>query len=197
MGFIATIRESFRSLVSPTEILEAESGLDPLATPSLVKSAPVPEPVGAIHESPSGAIRELPLRPDTSVVGATGTPIFYGFVRDLGEYNPRLKGREGFRVYEQMRRSDADVAAALAACKLPIRAADWQVVTAEESVRQPTDRSQESEGSKTSSTGAGRVTQAKAKEVAEFVRENLFGGLESPTLSGHWVTQSFESVIEN
>ena len=41
------------------------------------------------------------------------------------------------------------------------------------------------------------MTQAKAKEVAEFVRENLFGGLESPTLSGHWVTQSFESVIEN
>ena len=111
--------------------------------------------------------------------------------------HPRLEGREGFRIYEQMRRSDADVAAALAACKLPIRAADWQVVPAEESVRQPTDRSQESEGSKTSSTGAGRVTQAKAKEVAEFVRENLFGGLESPTLSGHWMTQSFESVIEN
>src|SRR6266705_2203009 len=123
MGLIATIRESFRSLVSPAEIVEAESGLDPLATPSLVKSAPVPEPVGAIHESP--------LRPATSVVGATGTPIFYGFVRDLGEYNPRLEGREGFRVYEQMRRSDADVAAALAACKLPIRAADWQVVAAE------------------------------------------------------------------
>ena len=193
MGFIATIRESFRSLVSPTEILEAESGLDPLATPSLVKSAPVPEPVGAIHESPSGAIRELPLRPDTSVVGATGTPIFYGFVRDLGEYNPRLEGREGFRVYEQMRRSDADVAAALAACKLPIRAADWQVVAAE--VGDHPDAA--TSGRRISSTGEGKNTQAKAKEVAEFVRENLFGGLESPTLSGHWMTQSFESVIEN
>ena len=177
MGLIATIRESFRSLVSPAEIVEAESGLDPLATPSLVKSAPVSEPVGAIHESPSGAIRELPLRPDTSVVGATGTPIFY----------------EGFRVYEQMRRSDADVAAALAACKLPIRAADWQVVAAE--VGDHPDAA--TSGRRISSTGEGKNTQAKAKEVAEFVRENLFGGLESPTLSGHWMTQSFESVIEN
>src|SRR5437879_5937669 len=159
MGFIATIRESFRSLVSPTGIMEGEYGLDPLATPALAPSAPVPEAqVPGAGGQVSGPDTRRP-KPDTSLVGASGTPIFYGFVRDLGEYNPRLEGREGFRIYEQMRRSDADVAAALAACKLPIRAADWQVVPAEESVRQPTDRSQESEGSKTSSTGAGRVTQ--------------------------------------
>lgn len=166
MGVTGTIRNWLKSGTAP----QAELGLDPLATPSLVSSAPVPEP--EIENRPS----KIENRPGTSVVGAPGTPIFYGFVRDLGEYNAKLEGRDAFRIYEQMRRSDADVAAALAACKLPIRAADWQLVP----------------GVNSNDPG-----YARAVEVADFVRENLFGGLESPTLSGHWVTQTFESVIEN
>jgi hypothetical protein len=165
MALTQTIRGWFKSGTR----LEAELGLDPLATPSLVSNAPVPEPQGPIPSPQS-------LVPNTSVVGASGTPIFYGFVRDLGEYNAKLQGRDAFRIYEQMRRSDADVAAALAACKLPIRAADWQLVPG---------------------ANANDPGYARAAEVADFVRENLFGGLESPTLSGHWVTETFESVIEN
>ena len=57
-----------------------------------------------------------------------GTANFAGFIRDLGEYNPILEGRSAFLIYEKMRRSDADVKAALLACKLPIRAADYQIV---------------------------------------------------------------------
>jgi hypothetical protein len=41
--------------------------------------------------------------PETVPVGLPGTPIFHGFMRDFGEYNPQLEG--------------------LTACELPIRAA--------------------------------------------------------------------------
>ena len=61
--------------------------------------------------------------PDLTTIGAAGTPVLSGFITDLQEYNPQMRGRTALAVYEQMRRSDADVAAALAACKLPIRSA--------------------------------------------------------------------------
>jgi hypothetical protein len=108
--------------------------------------------------------------------GAVGTANFAGFIRDLGEYNPILEGRSAFLVYEKMRRSDADVKAALMACKLPIRAADYQIVP----------------GVKENEPG-----YAQAKEIADFVEDNLLGGLESPTSTGCWVTQNFETVKEN
>lgn len=62
-------------------------------------------------------------------LGAAGTPIFGGFLRELGEYNPNFSGGPfaSFLLYEQMRRSDAMVAAVLSACKLPIRAAEWAI----------------------------------------------------------------------
>ncbi len=161
--------------VGVASTVEVPYGLDPVATPSLISNAPVPEPVARASGPHAGGTAALQA-PSTSVVGAPGTPIFYGFVRDLGEYNAKLEGRDAFRIYEQMRRSDADVAAALAACKLPIRAADWQLLPG---------------------ANANDPGYARAAEVADFVRENLFGGLESPTWSGHWVTQTFESVIEN
>jgi hypothetical protein len=75
-----------------------------------------------------------------------------------------------------MRRSDADVRAALLACKLPIRAAEFNIVP----------------GVKENEPG-----YALAKQIADEVRENLFGGLESPTSTGTWVTQNFETVKEN
>ena len=116
------------------------------------------------------------LAPDTFLRGAVGTANFAGFIRDLGEYNPILEGRSGFLIYEKMRRSDADVRAALLACKLPIRAADYQIVP----------------GLKENEPGF-----ELAKKIAAEVRENLLGGLESPTSTGCWVTQNFETVKEN
>lgn len=48
-----------------------------------------------------------------------------------------------------------------------------------------------------SSNGAGSNTQAKANEIAEFVRENLFGGLEFRTSTGGWATQNWDDVVRN
>lgn len=66
-------------------------------------------------------------RVELAELGATGTPIFGGFLREQGEYNPELTGLSGYRIYEQMRRGDAQVKATLAAVKLPIRGATWAV----------------------------------------------------------------------
>lgn len=165
MAFIDTIRNFFAVGQTPDPDVN-EYGVTLLPSPSIT-TAPVPEPPGPERGVPP---------PKTVALGASGTPIFGGFVRDLGEYNPKLEGRNAFPTYEKMRRSDADVAAALLACKLPIRAAECQIVP----------------GLEESDPG-----YALAKEIAEFVRGNLFGGLESPTENGLPVTQSFESVLEN
>jgi hypothetical protein len=167
-------------------------GLNPAAMPA---GDAVPEPqlsgdreIGRSDEKPgqaAGAHRITPSpdhpmaangKPETSLRGAVGTANFAGFIRDLGEYNPTLEGRSAFLVYEKMRRSDADVKAALLACKLPIRAAECQIIP----------------GLKANEPG-----YELAKQIADQVRDNLFGGLESPTNTGCWVTQNFEAVKEN
>lgn len=103
--------------------------------------------------------------------GVSGTPITSGYLTDLGEYNPEMMGRNAIPIYEKMRRSDAQVRATLMACKLPVLAAKWEVIPGDDSER--------------------------AKEVAGFVRENLFGGLEFKTELGGWISQSWQSVISN
>jgi phage gp29-like protein len=70
--------------------------------------------------------------PDLAEYGASGTPIFGGFLREHGEYNPDLVGLRAISTYEQMRRSDAQVAATLMAIKLPIRSAVWEVTVDDE-----------------------------------------------------------------
>ena len=79
---------------------------------------------------PSAAATAQPAALDMAELGATGTSIFGGFLRDRGEYNPTFQGGpfSAYRTYEQMRRGDAQVAATLAAIKLPIRAAGWSIV---------------------------------------------------------------------
>lgn len=71
-------------------------------------------------------------QPDLAEYGSTGTPIFGGFLRDAGEYNPDLEGLSAFGIYEKMRRSDAQVAATLMGMKLPIRSAEWAIVEPED-----------------------------------------------------------------
>jgi len=114
--------------------------------------------------------------PSTLPIGVVGTSLFGGYVRDLGEYNAKLQPPGAFQIYEKMRRSDADVAAALLACKLPIRAAESQIVP----------------GVEDNDPGF-----AAAKEIAEFVEDNLLGGLEYISPAGIKVSQSFEKVVEN
>jgi hypothetical protein len=110
-------------------------------------------------------------RAETLPVGLTGTPIFHGFLEDFGEYNPQLEGLTAVRTYEQMRRSDAQVAATLLACELPIRAAHWDVLPAS--------------------------TNPLDQEIAQLVKENLFGGLEYVSPSGVKTTQCWDDVLRN
>lgn len=126
--------------------------------------------VAAMSSSPTAA-GTPPLQVETMPRGLPGTPIFHGFLRDFGEYNAQLEGLAAIRTYEKMRRSDAQVAATLLACELPIRAANWDVRPASDD---PLDR-----------------------EVAQFVRDNLFGGLEYVSPSGVKVSQCWDDVLRN
>jgi hypothetical protein len=108
---------------------------------------------------------------ETAPQGLPGTPIFSGFLQDFGEYNSALTGRAAINTYEMMRRSDAQVAATLLACELPIRTAHWHVQAASDS---NLDR-----------------------EIADFVRANLFGGLEYVSPGGVKTTQSWDDVLRN
>jgi len=134
--------------------------------------------------------------------GVSGTAITSGFLRDLGEYNGELVGLGAIRVYEKMRRGDAQVRATLAACKMPVQSAKWEVVPAENGSSQLETRNSGDEqvsgfDVRVSSTGAGRATASKAKEVAAFVKDNLFGGLEFRTSTGGWATQNWDEVVRN
>jgi hypothetical protein len=108
---------------------------------------------------------------ETLPVGLPGTPIFHGFLQDFGEYNPQLEGLTAIRTYEKMRRSDAQVAATLLACELPIRAANWDVLPASSD---PLDQ-----------------------EIAQYVKDNLFGGLEYVSPSGVKTSQCWDDVLRN
>lgn len=132
----------------------------------------------------------------SETLGVSGTPITSGFLLELGEYNPELMGRNAIPIYEKMRRSDAQVRATLAACKLPILSAKWEILP-NESLEDCGPDPESEAGSQVSSSGAGKATGAKAKEVAQFVRENLFGGLEFQGSTGGWVSQSWQSVVAN
>lgn len=92
--------------------------------------------LGAPADSAGGTLKRAPQgAPEIDgELGASGTPIFSGFLRELGEYNPQFAGGPFacFQLYEQMRRSDAQVRATLQACKLPIRGAEWTVVAPED-----------------------------------------------------------------
>jgi hypothetical protein len=58
--------------------------------------------------------------------GATGTENISGFLTNT-EYNPDLRGQAGLRIYDEMRRSDAQVHASLSMVMLPLRAATWKI----------------------------------------------------------------------
>lgn len=87
-------------------------------------------------------------KPTEEELGATGTVYSAGQIIQP-DYNADLVGEKALEVYDKMRRSDGTVAAMLAACSLPIRAATWGVRSASD--------------------------DAKDKEIAELVERSLFG----------------------
>lgn len=135
-------------------------------------SQPVPQP----DEAKSANRKAQPQTPDTALIGATGTAIISGFLEDMQEYNPQMVGRYAIPTFEEMRRSDADVASTLTACKLPILIAD--------KVLQP-------------GVPDNHPDYKFAQELAEFVEDNLFGGLEYENATGDKFSQSLDQVLEN
>ncbi len=91
-------------------------------------------------------------RPMRGEIGYTGNKIFSGLPMD--EYNPDLAFPESTAVYDQMRRSDGQVAAVLSAIKLPIRSSKWYVEPQEDA-----------------------KNKQLAKQVADFVEGNLLHGM--------------------
>ena len=150
----------------------------PLAPLRPVPMTPAPEPISVADYTERIRVGWVP------VMGLPGTPITSGFVRDLGEYNPKLEGINGIWTYQEMRRGDAQVAGTLRACKMPILSARWEMVPgdvrgASSVVRGP------------AATDNGQ----RAKEVCDFIRANLFNGLEWQDHRGSWHTQDWKEVV--
>jgi hypothetical protein len=171
------------------------SGL-PVAPTHAVPPTPPPEPISVAAYTERIRAGWVP------VMGLPGTPITSGFIRDLGEYNPKLEGLNGIWTYQEMRRGDGQVAGTLRACKMPILSAKWEIVPGDCSDEcQVTSDKQSGSSLVTrhsplvSSSGAGRATASKAKEVADFVRSNLFSGLEWQDWRGSWHTQNWKDVV--
>ncbi len=143
----------------------------PVASTRAIPPPPPPEPISVADYTERIRQGWVP------VMGVPGTPITAGFLRELGEYNPKLEGLNGIWTYQEMRRGDGQVAGTLRACKMPILSAQWQV-------KPPPDQE----------LRKGQTAE-KAKEVAHFVRENFFGGLEWQTHTGSWVTQNWKDVV--
>ncbi len=181
---------------NPQSLIPTPGGL-PVAPVHSVPITPPPEPISV------AAYTERIRQGWVPVMGLPGTPITSGFIRDLGEYNPKLEGINGIWTYQEMRRGDGQVAGTLRACKLPILSAHWQI--------KPTPDAEIGRGTgfqpvsghgqdgratnKVSSTGEGHQTRAKAKEVADFIQENLFSGLEWQDHRGSWHTQDWKDVV--
>jgi hypothetical protein len=169
----------------------------PVAPERGVPPPPPPEPISVADYTERIRAGWVP------VMGLPGTPITSGFIRDLGEYNPKLEGINGIWTYQEMRRGDGQVAGTLRACKLPILSARWEIVPGDSSSDkwQVTSDKQASSSlvtrhsSLVSSTGAGQTTAEKAKEVADFVRDNLFNDLEWQDSRGSWHTQDWKDVV--
>lgn len=83
----------------------------------------------------------------TKEIGTSGVSITSGLITGE-EYNPKLTGKKAIDAYDQMRRSDATVNAALNAVKLPILSADFSLDPASD--------------------------DDADKEVAEFIEDCLF-----------------------
>ena len=111
------------------------------------------------------------------VVGVPGTPITGGFLRELGEYNPKMEGLNAVWTYQEMRRGCSQVASTLDGCKAPILSAEWQV--------KPVPDNELKKGQ----------TAVMAKETADFIRNNLFSGLEWQDHRGSWHTQNWKDVV--
>lgn len=84
-------------------------------------------------------------------LGDSGTRMLHGIINE--EYVPNLQGIQGIRIYDEMRKSDATVRAAVLVTSLPIRRASWFV-------------------------NPGIQEDQESKDIANFVEHALFDWLD-------------------
>lgn len=91
------------------------------------------------------------IRNKTRELGGTGTQNYHGYITE--DFNPKFIGDSAISIYDEMRKTDGTVAGVIRALKLPIMSAEYTIESADSS-------------------------DDKQNEIAEFVRKNLFEGLE-------------------
>jgi hypothetical protein len=125
--------------------------------------------------------------------GLPATAFPGGFIVSHGEFDQKMYGWEGVKMYERMRRTSAQVDATLECVIQPIISATWDVVAEEESRSKNQEEGQN--GHPVSSTGAGKNTAKKAKEIADAAKENLLHNLEWQDARGNWHSQDFKTEV--
>lgn len=83
-------------------------------------------------------------------LGDSGTRLIHGIITE--EYNPQLQGIEGIKIFDEMRKNDGTVRAAMLVCTLPIRRAEWFIKPAND--------------------------EKESQDVANFVEHALFDWLD-------------------
>lgn len=109
--------------------------------------------VVSVPKSPQETKPSRPLKSSfpRATIGDSGTQGLSGIITE--EYNPNLQGIQGIKVYDEMRKSDGTVRAAMLVTTLPIRRAEWFIKPASED--KPED-----------------------KDIANFVEHALFDWLD-------------------
>jgi len=90
------------------------------------ENSPFPSAALPDSEFESGPKKNI----STEAIGNSGTQIFGGYFSE--EYLNELRGRQGAKLWDQMRRSDATIAMLMNAIINPIKAANWSVDPCEE-----------------------------------------------------------------
>lgn len=129
-----------------TEILNPNSGL---GTPDKSYAAPA----GVTQDLALTDILVQPKEDLTQEIGRSGVLVMNGLIINE-EYNRDLTGQAGAKKYDEMRRSDSSIQAALKALKLPLLAANYHV--------------KKNEGD----------PESLAVEKQEFIHKNLFVNLD-------------------
>lgn len=104
------------------------------------------KPTG-LAEQPAPTEKELAIGQMQTIFGDSGTRRYSGYL--IEEYNSDWRDERRVNIVEEMRRSDADVRAALRAIEAPILATRWSVQS--------------------------KADDAKGEEIRAFVESNLFG----------------------
>lgn len=84
-------------------------------------------------KDPVVKISEMMVELGSSTVGNVGS-IFGSKFTDGGEYNPKLQGADGAKIFDQMRREDAQVKSSLRVQTMPLQGADWDVQASDPAV---------------------------------------------------------------